>query len=144
MNKIHKRRLIYIFFFALGLSLAATLILYALKQNMNVFLTPTELVQTEHPNQYRFRLGGMVKTGSIKRDANSLNVHFIVTDFKNDVPVEYKGIVPDLFREGKGVIIEGILSPNGIFHAQIVLAKHDENYMPQRIQEKIPNPPPAN
>lgn len=137
MNKIHKRRLYYIGISAISISLAISLILYALKQNINVFLTPNQLASTHLSSDYHFRLGGMVKPGSIVREKNGLSVQFVVTDFKRDVTVSYQGILPDLFREGKGVIAEGNLNSNGTFIATQVLAKHDENYMPKSVYESL-------
>lgn len=142
MNKIQKRRLYLILIVALGLAGATGLILYALKQNINVFLTPTQLAETTLPPDYHFRLGGMVKKGSVKREAD-LKTQFIVTDFKHDVPVQYTGILPDLFHEGKGVIAEGSLNQQGFFIATQVLAKHDENYMPKKMYEKMRAETPA-
>jgi cytochrome c-type biogenesis protein CcmE len=137
MNKIHKRRLYYVCLIAVGVSLAAGLILYSLKQNINVFLTPKQLAATPIATDYHFRLGGMVKPGSIIRSKNSLGVQFVVTDFKQDLPVQYIGVLPDLFREGKGVIAEGSLNAQGIFIATQVLAKHDENYMPKNVYKAL-------
>lgn len=137
MNKIHKRRLYYIAFFTIGISIATSLILYALKQNINVFLTPSQLASTQIATDYHFRLGGMVKNHSVVRDKNNLSVEFIVTDFKSDLRVHYEGILPDLFHEGKGVIAEGYLNKDGIFIASEVLAKHDENYMPKNVYNNI-------
>lgn len=133
MNKIHTRRLYYIGFFAIGLTIAAGLILYALKQNINVFLTPSQLANTPVTADYHFRLGGMVKQHSVIRDKNNLDVEFVVTDLKSDLRVRYVGVLPDLFREGKGVIAEGSLNKDGLFIATEVLAKHDENYMPKNV-----------
>lgn len=133
MNHIHKRRLYYICFFGLGLSIATALVLFALKQNINVFYTPSELSQlTTIKTDYQFRLGGMVQTDSVRRQKNSLDVEFDVTDFKKLIHVKYSGILPDLFREGKGVIAEGHLNSHGIFLANRILAKHDENYSARR------------
>lgn len=140
MNAIHQRRLMYISVFALGLALAAGLILYALKQNINVFLTPSQLTATKVATDYHFRLGGMVKSGSVIRDKTGLGLSFVVTDLKRDLKVHYEGILPDLFREGKGVIAEGNLTPEGVFIATQVLAKHDENYMPKNVYQAIQNP----
>lgn len=137
INKHHQRRLFYIGLVAVCLSTATALILFALKQNINVFLTPSEVYAAKNITQYQFRLGGMVKTGSVKRNKTSLEVNFIVTDFKKEIPIRYVGILPDLFREGKGVIAEGQLSPQGTFNASMVLAKHDENYMPPSMYKKI-------
>jgi cytochrome c-type biogenesis protein CcmE len=135
MNKIHQRRLIIIAIIACGLTLAASLILYALKQNINAFLTPSQLAETTINPGYTFRLGGMVKKKSVLRSDDGLNVQFTVTDFKRDLVVHYTGILPDLFREGSGVITEGELNAQGIFVARQVLAKHDENYMPKNVAE---------
>lgn len=137
MNHIHKRRLYYVSFFALGLTLAAGLILYALKQNINVFLTPSQLATTPMNTDYHFRLGGMVKKNSVIKSKNDLNVEFIVTDLKRELHVRYQGVLPDLFREGKGVIADGSLNTQGIFIASEVLAKHDENYMPKNVSAKL-------
>lgn len=129
MNTIHQQRLLYIIILMTGLAIGAGLILFALRQNINAFLTPTELVNSsiiDHP----VRLGGMVKQGSVSRKPDDLGVEFLVTDFKQAVRVYYQGILPDLFREGKGVVVEGRLTAQGKFIASQVLAKHDENYRP--------------
>jgi cytochrome c-type biogenesis protein CcmE len=137
MNKIHKRRLYYVGLFALGITVAAGLILYALKQNINVFLTPGQIANAHISADYHFRLGGMVKSSSVVRDKTGLGVEFVVTDLKRDQRVRYVGILPDLFREGKGVIAEGSLNSQGVFIATQVLAKHDENYMPKNVYQAI-------
>lgn len=137
MNKIQKRRLTYVVFFISGLAIAASLIIYALNQNMNVFVTPSQITEKHIDQQYHLRLGGMVKKGSIKRDANDLKVSFVVTDFKRDVTVFYNGVLPDLFHEEKGVIAEGKINAHGEFVATQVLAKHDENYMPKNVYDAL-------
>lgn len=137
MNHLHKKRLVYIGLFALGLTIASGLILYALKQNLNVFVTPTQLSTHHFSPDYHFRLGGLVKPGSVMRDKNSLKVEFIVTDLKQDIKVHYVGILPDLFREGKGVIAEGNLNAEHLFIASQILAKHDENYMPKNVYQAM-------
>lgn len=137
MNKIHKRRLYYVGLFAIGLALAAGLILYALKQNINVFLTPGQITSSQLSADYHFRLGGMVKQNSVVRDNAGLGVEFIVTDLKRDLRVRYVGVLPDLFREGTGVIAEGSMNAQGVFVATQVLAKHDENYMPKNVYEAM-------
>ena len=109
MNKFHTRRLWYIGLFALGLSLATGLILFALQQNIHVFFTPSQLLASTHPTHYHFRLGGLVKKNSVKRETEGVGVTFLVTDLKKEILVRYNGILPDLFREGKGVIAEGTL-----------------------------------
>lgn len=131
MNKLHKRRLYWILLFSLGLAVAAGLILYALRQNINVFLTPSQLASAHYPTDYAIRLGGMVKKNSVVRESQGLGVRFVVTDFKHETTVEYSGILPDLFREGKGVVAEGYLGKDGVFRANQILAKHDENYVPK-------------
>jgi cytochrome c-type biogenesis protein CcmE len=137
MNKIHKRRVYYIILFAVSLATATSLILYSLKQNINVFLTPNQLTSLSVSTDYHFRLGGIVKSGSVIREKNGLGVHFVVTDMKHDIMVHYVGILPDLFREGKGVIAEGSLNSQHIFIATQVLAKHDENYMPKNVYKMM-------
>jgi cytochrome c-type biogenesis protein CcmE len=135
MNRIQKRRLTYVIFFLVGLGIAAGLIFYALNQNLNVFVTPSQI--TARNTDYNMRLGGMVKKGSIKRDSHSLLVEFVVTDFKKDVAVRYTGVLPDLFHEEKGMIAEGKLNADGVFVATQVLAKHDENYMPKNVYQSM-------
>jgi cytochrome c-type biogenesis protein CcmE len=135
MNKIHKRRLYYLGFFAVSITIATSLILYALKQNINLFLTPTQLTHVQLATDYHFRLGGMVKPGSLIRRPDQLTIKFIATDFKHEVNVRYQGILPDLFREGKSMIAEGHLSKNKEFIASQILAKHDEKYLPQPAQQ---------
>lgn len=137
MNKFHKRRLYYVALFAMGLGIASGLILYSLKQNINVFLTPNQLAGKHITSDYHFRLGGMVKLGSVIRENNNLGIHFIVTDLKKEIPVYYVGVLPDLFREGKGVIADGNLNAQGIFVATQILAKHDENYMPKNVYQAM-------
>lgn len=137
MNHIQTRRLWLVGLFLLGISIAAALILYALNQNINVFMTPKQLATTSIKTNYTFRLGGMVKKGSVVHDPNGLGVTFIVTDFKKEISVHYTGILPDLFREGKGVIAEGSMNAQGTFIASQVLAKHDENYMPKNVYKAL-------
>lgn len=137
MNKIHQRRLMYVGLFALGLTIAASFIFYSLKQNMNVFLTPSQIQSAHLGDDYHFRLGGLVKQGSLQHEKEGLGVTFTVTDFKQDLTVRYVGVLPDLFREGKGVIAEGTLNTQGIFTATQVLAKHDENYMPKNVSQSL-------
>lgn len=137
MNKIHQQRIFSIVIIAIGVSIAAGLILFALKKNINVFFTPSELSKQTLPSDYHFRLGGLVKKDSVKRQPNSLNVDFIITDHKQDTSVHYNGVLPDLFKEDKGVIVEGTLNPQGIVIADKVLAKHDENYMPKKVYDEL-------
>lgn len=114
----------------LALALAAWLVLRTLNSNISFFYSPTQVVNGEAPKSKSFRLGGMVTAGSVVRVPNSLDIKFIVTDFAQSVPVRYTGLVPDLFKEGKGVVVQGALAADGAFAATEVLAKHDENYMP--------------
>ncbi len=137
MNAIHQRRLLYVILFVAGLALAAAFILYALKQNINAFFTPQQLSVAQVTPDYHIRLGGLVKNGSVVREKNSLAVQFTLTDFKKDIVVHYNGILPDLFREGKGAIAEGTLTAQGVFTATQVLAKHDENYMPKNVYKAM-------
>ena len=120
-------------FIGLGLvvlGIATALVLNALKSNLSLFITPTEVANGEIPKGKSFRLGGMVEDGSLKRENDGLTVHFVVTDTAKRVPVTYKGILPDLFKEGKGAVAQGQMAADGTFVASEVLAKHDENYMP--------------
>lgn len=137
MNKIHKRRLYLVIFFIIGLTTATALILFALKKNINVFLTPSQLANAHVTTDYHFRLGGVVKPGSVKHGKDNLIINFIVTDYKSEIPVQFNGVLPDLFREGKGVIAEGYINTKGTFIATQVLAKHDENYMPKNVYKAL-------
>jgi cytochrome c-type biogenesis protein CcmE len=113
-----------------ALAIATALVLNAFQSNLVFFFTPTQVAAQEAPAGRTFRIGGMVETGSLMRESDGLTVHFRVTDTAKTIPVVYKGILPDLFKEGKGVVAQGRLGPNGEFTASEVLAKHDENYMP--------------
>ena len=119
-----------------GLSVAAWLVFSAFEQNLVFFFTPTQVAANEAPTQRAFRIGGMVETGSVKRQPDGVTVHFVVTDTAKTMLVAYKGVLPDLFREGKGVVAQGRLE-NGLFVASDVLAKHDENYMPPEAAEAL-------
>ena len=116
-------------------SIAAALVLNALNSNIALYVTPSEVAAGKSPKGQAFRIGGMVKDGSVRRD--NLTVHFIVTDTAKDIPVSYTGILPDLFKEGKGAVVQGRLGPDGRFTASEVLAKHDENYMPPAAQHAV-------
>ena len=111
-------------------AIAAGLVLYAFQGNMVFFFTPSQVAAKEAPVDRAFRVGGMVEKGSVMRQSDGLTVTFVVTDTAQKVPVAYKGVLPDLFKEGKGVVAEGTLGSDGVFRASQVLAKHDENYMP--------------
>ncbi|HRH80691.1 MAG TPA: cytochrome c maturation protein CcmE [Thiobacillaceae bacterium] len=113
-----------------GIGIAAALILNAFQSNLVFFFSPTEVTEGKAPTDRAFRIGGLVEDGSVQRQPDGLTVRFVVTDTAKSIPVAYKGILPDLFKEGKGVVAEGKLGTDGLFTATQVLAKHDENYMP--------------
>lgn len=119
------------------LALVVTLVLNAFNSNLVFFFSPSQIAANEAPRDRPFRVGGMVQEGSLQRAADGLTVRFVVTDTAKTVPVAYKGLLPDLFQEGKGVVAQGRLGPDGVFHADQVLAKHDENYMPPEAGEAI-------
>jgi cytochrome c-type biogenesis protein CcmE len=129
MKPRHKRIAIVVGSLAV-LGIAAALILNAFQSNLVFFFSPTQVLANEAPHGKAFRVGGLVETGSMQRRDDGLTVRFRVTDTAKTLQVEYSGILPDLFREGKGVVAQGRLGPDGVFHATEVLAKHDENYMP--------------
>jgi len=116
---------------------AAALILTAFEENLVFFYSPTDIAEQKPPEGRGIRLGGLVEENSVERLADGLTVKFRVTDLNEVVPVSYSGILPDLFREGQGVVVEGTLGPDGQFTAREVLAKHDENYMPPEVAEAI-------
>lgn len=134
--KPRHRRITLILVGVAGLALAATLVLQAFQQNLVFFFTPSQVAANEAPQGRAFRVGGMVETGSVKRQPDGVTVHFVVTDTAKSIPVAYKGVLPDLFREGKGVVTQGRLE-NGLFVASEVLAKHDENYMPPEAADAL-------
>ena len=119
------------------LGIAAVLVLNAFQSNLVFFFTPTQVAAGEAPKGKAFRIGGLVKEGSLKRQPDGLTVQFVVTDTAKEITVAYTGILPDLFREGKGVVAQGRLGDNGLFAASEVLAKHDENYMPPEAQHAV-------
>jgi cytochrome c-type biogenesis protein CcmE len=119
----------------LAVSAAVAFVLNALNSNIALYITPSEVVAGQYPKDRAFRIGGMVKEGSIQR--KDVTVQFVMTDMVQEVPVQYTGILPDLFKEGKGVVAEGRLNPAGTFTASQVLAKHDENYMPPEAAEAL-------
>lgn len=120
-----------------GLGIAVGLVLYALRGNVSLYYTPTQVFDKKAPEGRTFRIGGLVVNHSLKRARDGLTVFFQVTDTDKTMPVTYKGILPDLFKEGKGVVAEGKLESDGVFHASQVLAKHDENYMPPEAKEAL-------
>ena len=119
------------------LGIAAALVLSAFQSNLVFFFTPSQIAAHEAPQGRPFRVGGMVESGSLAREPNSLTVRFRVTDTAQTIPVSYTGLLPDLFKEGKGVVAQGTLGPDGVFHASEVLAKHDANYMPPQAKDAI-------
>jgi cytochrome c-type biogenesis protein CcmE len=145
MTPRHKRMTLVASILA-GVSLAAWLGMQAFRGNVMFFFDPSQIAAGEAPAGERFRLGGMVEKGSVERTAGSLDIRFLVTDYKHTVRVKYSGILPDLFREGQGVVAHGRLQ-DGTFVADEILAKHDENYMPPEVARSLkdnpPPPPPA-
>ncbi len=137
MNAIHKHRLAIIILMMTGLAIAASLIFYALNKNINLFLTPSDIISKNISTDYAIRLGGMVKKKSIIREKNNLTIQFIITDLKHEITIHYTGILPDLFREGKGAVAEGYLNSKGELMATQILAKHDENYMPPNLSHTL-------
>ena len=137
MHPIRKKRLTIVLFLMAGLAVAVGLTTYALRQNINLFYDPAQIVAGEAPADVRIRAGGMVEEGSVLRDTESLKVAFKVTDFTESVTVEYVGILPDLFAEGQGIVAMGRLNSEGVFVADQVLAKHDENYMPPEVADAL-------
>jgi cytochrome c-type biogenesis protein CcmE len=129
MKSRHKKLVVIVLALA-GIGIAAALVLNAFQSNLVFFFSPTEVAQGKAPTDRAFRIGGLVEDGSVKRQADGLTGSFVVTDTAKAIPVTYKGILPDLFKEGKGVVAEGKLGADGLFTATQVLAKHDENYMP--------------
>lgn len=134
MMKPHRKKRLYrVTGILCGVGFAASLAIYALGQNVNLYFTPGQLATSQPPTNHVFRIGGMVKKNSFKRETGTLKVYFVLTDFIHEVPVQFTGILPTLFREGQGVVVQGKLNKNGIFMADQVLAKHDEKYMPPGI-----------
>ncbi|MFC1775983.1 cytochrome c maturation protein CcmE [Pseudomonadota bacterium] len=137
MTPTRKRRLIAVLIIFLGVGAAAAVAMRALNENMLFFVSPTDVEEQALPAGKKFRLGGLVAGGSVSRASDSLAVTFVVTDGPHSVDVRYDGILPDLFREGQGIIAIGELSPDGHFEAADVLAKHDENYMPPEVADAL-------
>jgi cytochrome c-type biogenesis protein CcmE len=132
-----RRRMALVLGIVGGASLAGALALSAFRQNVTFFFDPTQVAAGQVPSGEHFRLGGMVTQGSLHRAPGSLEVRFVVTDFSHDVPVSYTGVLPDLFREGAGVVAHGRMRHDGTFVADEVLAKHDENYMPPEVARSL-------
>jgi len=132
-----RRRIVLVLGILAGVSLATLLAMRAFQDNVMFFFDPSQVAEGDAPIDKRFRLGGMVRPGTVERPPGSLEMSFVVTDFQRDVPVRYSGVVPDLFRENQGVVAHGRLGRDGIFVADEILAKHDENYMPPEVAEAI-------
>jgi cytochrome c-type biogenesis protein CcmE len=139
MNPRRRKMLFGIIFVVLGVAAATALGLKAFQENLLYFYSPSQIVNGEAPVSRSFRIGGMVVDGSVKRDPDSLKVSFVLTDTAKNVVVNYEGILPDLFREGQGIVANGQLDKSGVFVAEEVLAKHDENYMPPEVAEALAN-----
>ncbi|WP_165856657.1 cytochrome c maturation protein CcmE [Marinobacter sp. JSM 1782161] len=137
MHPVRKRRLTIVVFLLVGLGVAVGLTTYAFRQNINLFYDPSQIAAGEAPVDVSIRAGGMVEKGSVQRDPDSLRVRFRVTDFQSSVPMEYTGILPDLFGEEQGVVATGRMRDDGVFVADEVLAKHDENYMPPEVARSM-------
>ena len=137
MTPARKQKLMFLVLIGVGVGAAVLLGLKALDKGTAYFFSPTEVLAQKAPKDRPFRIGGMVATGSFKKAGDGLNVSFIVTDTDKSVPVSFKGMLPDLFREGQGVVAQGSLSDNGVFVASEVLAKHDEKYMPPEAADAI-------
>lgn len=129
MKKRHKR-IVFIVACLAALGLATALVLGAFRNNLVFFFSPTQVMAKEAPVGKTFRIGGLVQNGTLKRDSDGLTIRFTVTDTANSIPVVYKGILPDLFKEGRGCVAQGRVAGDGIFYADLIMAKHDENYMP--------------
>ena len=132
-----KKRILMVCAILVGISISAILILTAFEKNLMYFYSPTEIINGDAPKARSFRIGGLVVTDSVIRNSDDLKVSFILTDTINEVKVIYEGILPDLFREGQGIVANGKLQSDNIFIAEQVLAKHDENYMPPEVAEAL-------
>ena len=137
MTPVKKQRLILILLMVAGVATAATFALKAFNENLMYFFSTTEVAEGKAPDKAKFRLGGMVVKGSIERPGEGLMVRFVLTDYNKLVTVEYTGILPDLFREGQGIVANGRINKAGVFVAEEVLAKHDENYMPPEVADSL-------
>ncbi|WP_448131755.1 cytochrome c maturation protein CcmE [Stutzerimonas chloritidismutans] len=137
MNPVRKKRLFIVLAILAGVGIAVALALSALQQNINLFYTPTQIAAGEAPEGTRIRAGGLVEEGSVKRTNDSLSVAFRVTDGAQAITISYQGILPDLFREGQGIVALGRVNSDGVLVADEVLAKHDENYMPPEVTQAL-------
>ncbi|MBM2830333.1 MAG: cytochrome c-type biosis protein CcmE [Gammaproteobacteria bacterium] len=137
MNPRRRKLMLSVTFIVLGMGVATALALKAFQQNLLYFYSPVQVAAGEAPTTRPFRIGGLVVAGSVKRDVESLAVRFVLTDTLREITVDYEGILPDLFREGQGIVANGRLRPDGTFEASEVLAKHDENYMPPEVADAL-------
>ncbi len=137
MSPKQKRRFLSVAFLVVGLGTGITLVLMALNENINLFFTPAQVIAGEVPPDSRFRIGGLVLPGSVEKAENDIKIRFKLADLSEQVQLEYSGILPDLFREGQGIVAEGRLNEQGVFVAEQVLAKHDENYMPPEVEHAL-------
>ena len=139
MTPTRKKRLMAVVLILMGVGIATALILTAFKENILFYKSPTEILQGDYPKARNFRVGGMVKPGSIIKSETSLDVEFFVTDYAKDIKVQYTGLLPDLFRDDQGMIAIGQMDQQGVFQAEEILAKHDENYMPPEVADMLNN-----
>ncbi len=137
MRAARKQRLVVALFLVLGVGLAIGIATFAFKRNITLYLSPTEVALGKAPENRSFRIGGLVVNNSLVRIEDSLDLSFTLTDNAENINIEFSGILPDLFREGQGIIAMGKLNPQGIFVAEEVLAKHDEKYMPREVAESL-------
>jgi cytochrome c-type biogenesis protein CcmE len=135
-----RKRMIAVAAIVIGVGAATAVALQAFQENIMYFYSPSQISDGEAPRGRAFRLGGLVTAGSLQRVPGSIEINFVVTDNAQSIPVKYSGLLPDLFREGQGVIAHGKLDDNGVFLADEVLAKHDENYMPPEVAESLHTP----
>jgi len=138
MHSVRKQKLMIVLFILLGSAVTVGLLIQAFDQGLNVFFTPTEIAEGQVVADQNIRIGGMVKQGSLVRQGlEGTRIEFVATDYNADVPVVYTGVLPDLFREGQGVVAEGHIDANGVFQARQILAKHDENYMSAEVKAAL-------
>lgn len=142
MTPVRRQRLILVLLMVAGIGIAVTFALKSFNENLMYFFSTTEVAEGKAPKDAKFRLGGMVVDGSVERPNKDIMVRFGLTDYSKQVTVEYSGILPDLFREGQGIVANGRLNSEGVFIAEEVLAKHDENYMPPEVAESLKKPVP--
>ncbi len=136
MKRRHKR-IVFIALSLAALFVAAGFVLKAFRSNLVFFFSPSQVVSKEAPVSRTFRIGGLVEDGTLKRESDGLTVRFTVTDTANSIPVVYKGILPDLFKEGRGCVAQGRIGSDGVFYADQIMAKHDENYMPPEVGQSL-------